>query len=259
MLASELTDTWKDLQPGVEEVAEVAFALAAKRSLDQALVWAAGGNWPYHALPHAATVLCMRTNRPAIVVGLEEDLARGVGKSVSGIDMGTVIEHCALEGLVSTCKARRITVDIEMPVQNVTRVMKRVELLLRRQGAHLRDRHALSLDGLLHSQALSVDLVEAIERAGPFGMKSPRPRFAMPWVRIKGRKLLSNRHLALTLTDERRRDTRAFMADATNSPVGKFLLSCRRHHVHVAGTPTLYCQRGKNVPTFRIEDVASAR
>ena len=198
----------------------------------------------------------MRSGRPSIAVALEGAVAHAVGKSVPGIDLGTVVEHCAMQGWISACTTHRMTVEMEIPVKHATRALEQIEMLLRRQGAHLRDRHSMVLDGVVGLRAVSVDLADSLERIGPFGLGSPRPRYVLPWIQVKGRKLLKGRHLALTLSDESRQNVQGFMPDAVNSPVGKFLLSCRRRQIHVAGTVRVNDRRGRCRPSIYIEDAS---
>ncbi|MCY4542277.1 MAG: hypothetical protein OXB95_07785 [Rhodobacteraceae bacterium] len=241
--------------PELDRVSEEAVLLAEGRGFNRALVWASGKNWPRFALSHAASVLGMRSGRPSVTVSVEGNVAHAVGRSVAGIDLGTVVEHCALQGWISVCTTHRMTVEMEIPVKHVTRVFEQMEMLLRRQGAHLRDRHAIFLDGMVSLRAVSTDLVDSLDRLGPFGIGSPRPRYVLPWIRVKGRKLLSGRHLALTMTDEDGCNVKGFMPDAVNGPVGKFLLSCRGR-VHIAGTLRIYDRRGTRRPTVYVEDAS---
>ena len=54
--------------------------------------------------------------------------------------------------------------------------------------------------------AATVELIEQIEAAGPFGQSAPAPRFAFPDVAILHAKQVGSGHLKLTL---RRRSWRA--------------------------------------------------
>ena len=49
--------------------------------------------------------------------------------------------------------------------------------------------------------AITTDLIEALERAGPFGAGAPAPRFALPDARILHAREVGTGHLKVTFGD----------------------------------------------------------
>lgn len=62
--------------------------------------------------------------------------------------------------------------------------MARLSELLARQGAAAGEARALNITGLLMPGAATTELIEEIDRAGPFGQGAPAPRFAFANCRI---------------------------------------------------------------------------
>ncbi|WP_417263543.1 single-stranded-DNA-specific exonuclease RecJ, partial [Celeribacter sp.] len=78
-----------------------ALVQAEMRGLEAPLVWAAGDGWHPGVVGIVASRLKESTNRPAVVIGFDEDgVGKGSGRSVSGVDLGASIQRLAAEGLL---------------------------------------------------------------------------------------------------------------------------------------------------------------
>ena len=63
--------------------------------------------------------------------------------------------------------------------------MARLSELMAKQGAGDAGPADLRLDGMLMPGAAQIELIEQLEKAGPFGAGAPAPRFAFPDVELK--------------------------------------------------------------------------
>jgi single-stranded-DNA-specific exonuclease len=90
-----------------EAVRAQALAQAEERGFDAPLVWAAGEGWHPGVVGIVASRLKEAANRPAIVIGLEDGMGKGSGRSVSGIDLGASIQRLAREGLLEKVAGTR--------------------------------------------------------------------------------------------------------------------------------------------------------
>ena len=116
---------------------------------------------------------------------------------------------------------------------------------------------ALSLDGALTCGAATRELVEVLERVGPFGAGNPRPRFAFAALRIAYAEPVGTDHVRVRLADAAgglALNAIAFRAAATE--LGRALLGARGGAVHVAGTLRLDDWQGRQGLQLAIEDAA---
>jgi len=109
------------------------------------------------------------------------------------------------------------------------------------------------------SAGVTEELLQLIERAGPYGQGNPQPRFAFPAHRIKFAKVVGERHIRCTLEagDGSRLDAVAFRA--AGQPLGEALLSTGGLPLHVAGTLRRETWGGRERIELTIEDAADPR
>ncbi|MDA9351956.1 single-stranded-DNA-specific exonuclease RecJ, partial [Ascidiaceihabitans sp.] len=81
-------------------VRAAAIEQAEERGFDRPLVWASGEGWHPGVVGIVASRLKENSNRPSIVIGFEDGIGKGSGRSVSGIDLGAPIQRLANEGLL---------------------------------------------------------------------------------------------------------------------------------------------------------------
>ena len=118
---------------------------------------------------------------------------------------------------------------------------------------------ALDIDGALTPASVTDELIQLIERAGPFGQGNPEPRFAFPAQRVKFAKVVGETHVRCVLEggDGARLDAVAFRA--ADQPVGKALLASAGMPLHVAGHLRRDTWNGRDRRELLIEDVADPR
>src|SRR6056297_1629451 len=160
-------------------------AQAEARSLDSALVWAADEGWHPGVVGIVAARLKEATNRPAVVIGFDGDQGKGSGRSVSGVDLGAAIQRLAAEGLIEKGGGHKMAAGLSLSRAQLEPAMARLTELMAKQGAGDRGPADLRLDGLLMPAACTVELIERLEEAGPFGGAAPAPRFALPGLHIR--------------------------------------------------------------------------
>jgi single-stranded-DNA-specific exonuclease len=117
--------------------------------------------------------------------------------------------------------------------------------------------HVLEIDGALSAGGASVDLIDDIERAGPYGNGNPAPVFAFPAHRIAFADRAGNGHVRVTLSSGAA-SLKAIAFRSADSPLGRMLLDGRGKPLHVAGTLCLDHWGGSARPQLRIVDVAEA-
>ena len=115
----------------------------------------------------------------------------------------------------------------------------------------------LKLDGLLMPQAASLELVEKLEEAGPFGASSPAPRFAFAAMAVSTRRI-GESHLRLTIEDGMGGRLEGVAFGAYDSPLGPALAEGGHGRFHLAGRLETNAWNGKTKVQLRVEDAARA-
>jgi single-stranded-DNA-specific exonuclease len=239
-------------------VRDQAMAQAEERGLDGPLVWAAGEGWHPGVVGIVAARLKEATNRPAVVIGLDGSEGKGSGRSVSGVDLGAAIHQVAREGLLIKGGGHKMAAGLTVDPDKTEAAMARLGELLERQGSGKMGPADLRLDGLLMPGAAQIELVEQLEKAGPFGAGALAPRFAFPDVQISFAKQVGANHLKITFGDGMGARLDAICFGAMDGPLGPRLLNHGGARFHLAGRLDINVWQGRQSVQLRLEDAAEA-
>ncbi|WP_300029106.1 single-stranded-DNA-specific exonuclease RecJ [uncultured Roseobacter sp.] len=239
-------------------VRAAALEQAEARGLDRGLVWAAGPGWHPGVVGIVAARLKEFSNRPSIVIGLEDGIGKGSGRSVSGVDLGQPIQRLAAEGLLVKGGGHRMAAGLTVAEDRIEAAMERLCELLEKQGAHLAGPADLRLDGLLMPAAATVELTEQLEAAGPYGAGAPAPRFAFADMAIRFARRVGDTHLKISFGDSTGPTMDAIAFGAFDGPLGPALLEHGGARFHLAGKLDVNTWRGRQSVQLRLDDAAPA-
>jgi single-stranded-DNA-specific exonuclease len=257
-LATELDRLNADRRAIDAAVRAEALAQAEARGTDGPLAWAAGEGWHPGVVGIVASALKEATNRPAVVIGLDGDIGKGSARSVPGVDLGAAIQRIASEGLLLKGGGHKMAAGLTVARALIPAAMERLADLLARQGAGAAGPADLALDGLLMPQAATVDLVAALDRAGPFGAAAPAPRFAFPAVQIHSTRVLNGGHLKLSFSDGLGSRLDAIAFGAAEGPLGAAFQRLAGARFHLAGRIETNHWQGRQTVQLKLEDAAPA-
>ncbi len=245
----------RDVEAGVRAA---ALAQAEARGFDAPLVWASGPGWHPGVVGIVASRLKEASNRPSIVIGVEDGIGKGSGRSVSGIDMGAPIQRLAAEGLLIKGGGHKMAAGLTVAEDKLEAAMARLGELLARQGAHLAGPSDLNVTGLLMPGAATVELAEQVEEAGPFGAAAPAPRYVFAEMKIHFAKRVGESHLKISFGDGIGPKMDAICFGAYDTPLGAALEAHGGARFHLAGRLDINSWRGRQSVQLRLEDAARA-
>jgi single-stranded-DNA-specific exonuclease len=239
-------------------VRAAAQAQAEARGGDGPLVWAAGEGWHPGVVGIVAARLKETFKRPAVVIGFDGEHGKGSGRSVSGVDFGAAIARLMREGLIERGGGHRMAVGLSLTRAQLEPAMARLSELLEAAGAGTRPRDSLAIDGLIAAGAATIDLVEHIAAAGPYGAGAPPPRIALASARILNARTVGTGHLALSVGDGLGGRLDAIAFRAFESELGPLLSARGCGAFHLAGR--LDCDHWGGRPRIKLhlDDAAPA-
>ncbi|MBW7920932.1 MAG: single-stranded-DNA-specific exonuclease RecJ [Rubellimicrobium sp.] len=237
-------------------VKEEALAQIEARGTGGPLVWAAGENWHPGVVGIVAARLKEATHRPAVVLGLDGDTAKGSARSVAGVDLGAAVHRLQAEGLIVQGGGHPMAAGLTLRRGQIGPAMERLADLLARQGAGQGGAGDLRIDGALMARGASMALVESLAAAGPFGAGAPAPRFALPDLRVAFARTVGSDHLKLALEDDTGARLDAIAFGAAASPLADLLRPGAR--IHAAGMLETNHWQGRSTVQLRLEDAAGA-
>ena len=239
-------------------VRAAALDQAETRGYDAPLVWASGAGWHPGVVGIVASRLKEASNRPSVVIGFENGIGKGSGRSISGIDLGAPIQRLAAEGLLIKGGGHKMAAGLTVAEDKLDEAMARLSELLAKQGAHLTGAADLKLDGMLMPAAATVELAQQVEQAGPFGAGAPAPRYVFADMQIRFVKRVGESHLKISFGDGNNTKMDAIAFGAFDGPLGPALENHGGARFHLAGRLDINTWRGRQSVQLRLEDAAPA-
>ena len=217
-------------------------------------------SWHKGVVGLVASRLVERFGRPACVIAFE---AKGEGtgslRSIAGVDIGVAVRQCVAEGLLVKGGGHAMAAGLTTRRDRLDAVKERLSAILADRTSAARQTTGLDIDGALTPAGVTDELIDLIERAGPYGQGNPQPRFVFPAHRVRFAKVMGEAHVRVTLEagDGSRLDGIAFRA--VGQPLGDLLLSASGMPIHVAGNLRRDSWGGREKIELMIEDAADPR
>ena len=244
-----------DERRSIEATVQIqALEQVEKMDSNSALAWAAGEGWHPGVVGIVASRIKEITNKPTVVIGLDEHEGKGSGRSISGIDLGSSIATLQRENLIIRGGGHKMAAGLSLKREKLEIAMSRLNELLANQGSKSFQTRELQLDGALSLPAITIELLEQLETAGPFGAGAPGPKFALPFMRITFAKRAGESHLRLRLVDDSGASIDAIAFGAFKSDLGKTLENHKGQIFHVAGRLEIDTWNGRMRPKLNLED-----
>ena len=122
----------------------------------------------------------------------------------------------------------------------------------------LRSNQTLKIDGAIAASGATIDLLDQLESAGPFGAGNPQPVFVLPNHQLVDARIVGADHVKLRLADATGSKIEGIVFRASETDVGKALLNGRGKRFHIAGTLSVNHWQGSRRVQIRVIDAAMA-
>lgn len=216
-------------------------------------------NWHPGIVGLIAARIKEKFRRPAFAIAFDPNgRGTGSGRSINGFDMGRLVRAAVDNGLLVKGGGHAMAAGLTVERGKLGQLRQFFE---ERAETAIRDLVAvqtLKVDGALAAAGATLDLVDLLDQAGPYGSGHPQPLFAFPQHRLRDSRQVGANHVKVTLEgqDGSRMEGIAFRAMET--PLGDFLLGNRGATVHVAGSVSADLWQGTRKVQLRVTDAAKA-
>ncbi len=246
-----------------ERMLEEAFALA-EGALDaepgRPLLFLGAEAWHKGLLGLIAGRVAERFRLPTFVASLDPDgFAVGSARSIAAVDLGAVVRAAVHEGLLVKGGGHAMAAGFKLERRKQDSLLQFLNEHLARPVAKASSVRQLAIDGALSAGGASNELMDLLDRAGPYGTGHPEPRFVFPAHRLARVRVMKDLHIRCTLhaSDGSRIEVCAFRVAET--PLGKLLLKGEGLPLHVAGHLRRTSWQGRDSVELLIEDAADPR
>lgn len=259
-LLDRLNRERKALEARILEEAVARAETMLETDPDLPMLLLAGEGWHKGVVGLVASRLTDRFQRPSCVIAWS-DTGDGTGslRSIDGVDIGAAVRAAVTAGHLAKGGGHAMAAGLTVARPQLDGLTTFLATRLSVASSTARAALALDIDGALTPTAVTDELHDLIERAGPYGQGNPQPLFAFPAHRVKFAKVVGEAHVRCVLEagDGSRLDAVAFRA--AGQPVGDALLSAAGLPLHVAGHLRRDTWNGREKRELVIEDVADPR
>lgn len=166
------------------EVLGAAFAAAeAQVAAGHPVLLVSGEGWHPGVVGIVAGRIKERFNRPACVAGVAAGLAKGSGRSVPGVDLGSAIIAARQAGLLETGGGHAMAAGFSFLADRQAALHAFLNEKLA-SAAGLPGAADLMVEGTMTVPAATSLLAQQVERLAPFGAGNEEPVFALPRARV---------------------------------------------------------------------------
>lgn len=240
------------------EIATAEALAAAERRRAGAPLLVAGEGWHPGVVGLVAARLKERFRCPAFAVTFDGDIGTGSGRSIPGIDLGSIVRQAAEQGLLIKGGGHAMAAGITLARTQLAAFAGFLEAALAERVAGLLGADALLVDGSLSAGGASLELYALLEKAGPFGSANPEPVFVFPAHRLIDAQPVGQGHLRWRAKAADGVTIGGILFGAATEPLGHALMTARGDVLHLAGS--LVCDRwnGRERIDIRLLDIAPA-
>jgi single-stranded-DNA-specific exonuclease len=238
---------------------EAIAAIESEAEPDAKLAFVAKEGWHAGVIGIVASRLKERYARPALVAAIGEDgIAKGSGRSMPGIDLGSAILAARQSGLLINGGGHAMAAGFTARAGDLAALKsflaERLDRLVPEGGLT----PTLGIDGVLQPGGATVELTQLLEQVGPFGAGNAEPRFVLPAVRLAKAEPVGENHVRCILSGSDGGRLKAVAFRALGTPLGQALMQARGAAIHLAGHLRADHWQGRAETQLLIEDAAPA-
>jgi len=256
--AQELDQINRDRKVVQDRILEEALEKVAALPPNHSVIIIAMEGWHPGVIGIVAGRLKDRFNKPAIVIGVDEGIGKGSGRSLKGVNLGGAIQAAKEEGLLEAGGGHEMAAGLTIKAEKLTEFQSFMEKTLSADVARARLDASYKIDALISASAANTDLIAQIDKIGPYGADMPEPVFAFSDLRITFAQRLNGGHVRCAFEDKGgvRLAGIAFRAEETG--IADILLAPNPPRVHLAARLKQDTWKGRTKIDVQIADLAIA-
>jgi len=159
-----------------------------------------GNNWFHGVIGIVASKITESFFKPTILVGFEDGIGKGSGRSIPGFDLHNAL---SLSGqYLEKYGGHAMAVGLTLKKENFKSFKNKFEEIAEQQKVkHIQP--VIKIDSQITRAGFNFDTLREIKKLEPFGEKNPRPIFLYKNLKINSIRALSEgKHLKLILKDD---------------------------------------------------------
>ncbi|MCX7766671.1 MAG: DHH family phosphoesterase, partial [Candidatus Sumerlaeia bacterium] len=170
---------------------------------NEVIIVTAQEGWHEGLLGLVASKITDLLHRPAFVLNLENEHARGSGRSCGEFSIFYALHHC--KNILVNYGGHHFACGVKLLAQDLPKFRYMLNEYAQAHLDKILINETLLIDTEVSAKELNLELMEAIEELEPFGEGNPPPVFLLKKVYlIEPPRVVGNNHLKLLITDKER-------------------------------------------------------
>jgi single-stranded-DNA-specific exonuclease len=247
----------KAIEAGVLEQAMAQAEKAVVEGTGPLLIVSASG-WHPGVIGIVAGRLKERFHMPTAVIAITYGVGKASARSVSGFDMGAAVIAARDEGLLLAGGGHAMAAGFSVEESKITALAEFLNKRAASRASEFIRPRRLMIDADLNLGGATLELVELLERLGPFGQGNPSVKVVLRNVINLKPEPVGENHIRTLLIDRLSNAKLSAIAfRAAGGKLGQALVSTRGQAVDVAVQLRLNEWMGKRSVSVVIEDIAT--
>jgi single-stranded-DNA-specific exonuclease len=234
---------------------------AAQTQNDEPVIIVAMEDWHPGIIGIVAGRLKDRFRKPSIVIGVDNDavppIAKGSGRSISGVDLGSAISAATDAGLLISGGGHAMAGGLSMDPSKIDALRAFMSAELSREVSEALRNDSSRVDHVLGLTAVNEDLMDLVERVGPYGAGNPQPVFAFSDLRVTFAQRTKGDHVRFSLSDAGGATLSGICFRAGESGLDEVLLTAGNARFHALGQLKPNVWQGRTRIDFHLSDLAA--
>ncbi|MEP5939113.1 MAG: single-stranded-DNA-specific exonuclease RecJ [Erythrobacter sp.] len=254
---SSLNEDRRAIEAAVQAQAEEQIACQGNR----AVIIVSGKGWHPGVIGIVAGRVKEKTGKPSIVVAIdpEDGTGKGSGRSISGVDLGAAIIAARENDLLTAGGGHAMAAGLSIEESKLGAFADFLDKRLAGDIANAREKQRMLLDISVAPGGLTPDLVETLDKAGPYGIGWPGPRIALGPVRIIKADIVGQDHLRIIAAGDDGRSIKGIAFRAAETEMAQTLMHrSAGRRFHLAGRAKIDDWGNTPKAELHLEDAAFA-
>lgn len=257
---AERLDGYNQERQAIEKLVldEAQAMLEARYGTDggpETVVFVAGEGWHAGVIGIVASRLKEKYGKPTFVFAIDENgEAKASGRSVTGVDMGAVVLEAQSKGLILKGGGHAMAAGLSVAAEGLDALEEFFAEQMKASVEKAAANRALDIDAVTTFMACTTEMVEDIEKVGPFGVGNPGPRFAFENVTLAKLDIVGQKHYRAIFASKEGTSMKAMAFRAVGEPMGDILESSRGKKLHIAGKIKINSWGGRDTVEMTLED-----
>ncbi len=155
-------------------------------------------NWHHGIVGIVSSKITEKFYKPSILFAIDDNEAKGSGRSVSGFNLFGALENCS--DLLEKFGGHELAAGLTIKAENIEAFRRKINDYSKDSISETMLVPTIALDAAIKVPYITIETVNDINRLQPFGVDNPTPAFAVKNIKIHKISVMSDgKHLRMTL------------------------------------------------------------